>query len=284
MSDSFYNQILFVVVLYKQNLDQSLTLSSLNHDLVQLRMRMDVFIYDNSPDQQYDQNHFQWNNFTIHYVHDPTNSGLSKAYNAGAFHAGTLQKEWLLLLDQDTTFPEGYLKENKETIIANPDISLFVPHLKLKNGVLFSPCMNKHKRGYPAGNLLPGIYNLAKYVPVNSGMLIRLELFNAVGGYNEKVKIDFCDFQFLDKVMRLKDKFYLINSVALQDFSAFDYSREKQHSRFLQYLEDAANCEKPAFSDKMGFLYTVTRHAVGLSLKMRSFKFIGLYIDKYLFR
>lgn len=245
---------------------------------------MDVFIYDNTPEKQYDHESFTWNNFNVFYVHNPANPGLSKAYNNGAAKAAVLQKEWLLLLDQDTTFPEGYLEETRAAVTANSDISLFVPLLKLKNGVLFSPCINKHKRGYPAGSLSSGRYDLWKYAPVNSGMFIRLSLFDMVGGYNEKVKIDFCDFQFLDKVRLIQAEFYLINAVALQDFSAFEYSSEKQQIRFTQYLEDAFNCEKPLLGDKMGFLYTVTRHALGLSIKLRSFKFIGLYISKYLIR
>jgi len=284
MPDLFYNRVLLVVVLYKQNISQSLTLMSLNEELVLLGIRMDVFIYDNSPDKQYDQNNFQWNNFDIFYVHDASNPGLSKAYNRGATKAEELEKEWLLLLDQDTTFPKEYLKENRDQVIAYPDTSLFVPLLKLKNGVLFSPCINKHKRGYPAGQLAPGKYNLWKYSPVNSGMLIRLSLFKAAGGYNEKVKIDFCDFQFLEKVREFKDDFHVINATGLQDFSAFDYSPEKQQARFTQYLEDAFNCEKPQFTDKLGFLYTVTRHALGLTVKLRSLKFIGLYIKNYLIR
>ena len=44
--------------------------------------------------------------FRIHYISDPTNPGVSKAYNVGFELARQLNKKWLLLLDQDTVFPD----------------------------------------------------------------------------------------------------------------------------------------------------------------------------------
>ena len=284
MSLSFYNQVLPIVVLYKQEISQSLTLISLDKNLEEIGINMDVYVYDNSPIRQYDKDSFQWNNFHVFYFHDPENSGLSKAYNAGAVKAAELKKEWILLLDQDTTFASGYLQENNLSVLNHPDINLFAPILKLKNSVIFSPCIAKHKRGYPPGRLVHGQYSLYDFSPVNSGMLIRLAMFHRVDGYNEKVKIDFCDFQFLEKFRLLSDSFYLINAVALQDFSNFEPSAAKQKVRFTQYLEDAYHCDKPSVSDKIGFLYAVTRHAVGLTVKMKNISFMSMYFSNYLIR
>ena len=144
--------------------------------------------------------------------------------------------------------------------------------------------MAKHKRGYPAGQLIPGLHNLYKLSPVNSGLLVSLSLFERAGGYNEKVKVDFCDFQFLEKVRRIDARFYLMPMTALQDFSNAELSLSKQQYRFNIYLEDAVNCDKPEFSDKLGFFYAVTRHALGLSIKMRNFSFINMYLRKFLIR
>lgn len=282
MAISFYHQVLPIVVLYKQRIEESLTFLSLNQNLKEMDIRMDVFVYDNSPEKQYSQQLFEWENFNITYLHDQNNSGLSKAYNTGADKAKALGKKWVLLLDQDTTFPEEFLLVNEHSVIQHPDVSLFAPILKLKNEVLFSPCIAKHKRGYPPKDLSPGIHSLWHYSPVNSGMLISLDLFTSVGGYNEKVKIDFCDFQFLEKVRKINDQFYIMDTIALQDYSNFEYSAAKQKMRFTQYLEDAYNCEKPNFTDKLGFFYTVTRHALGLSVKLGDLSFMSLYIQKYI--
>jgi len=284
MIQSFYERVLPVVVLYKQSILESLTLQSLNEDLKALDMRMDVFIYDNSPDSEIKEEYFNWNNFNIYYYHDAHNSGLSKAYNTGSKKATALQKEWLLLLDQDTTFSAGFFQNYYNAATTNLKTQLFAPLLKLHNGVIFSPCIAKHKRGYPPRHISPGNHSLWKYSPVNSGMLVRLKLFLEAGGYNENVKVDFCDFQFLEMVRRIYSTFYLTTATGKQDYSNFEMSIEKQKHRFEIYLEDAKNCEKPTLSDKIGFFYTVTRHTVGLSLKLKSFLFISLYLRRFLFK
>ena len=280
----FYTNILPVVVLYKQNLEQSLTLQSMQVSLDAAGIeRMQVFVYDNSPEASAGTIG-AFGSFDIIYHHDPLNGGLSKAYNVGAAKARVLNKEWLLLLDQDTTFPSNTFPQYAQAAEKHPEIGLIAPILKLSNNKIFSPCLAKHKRGYPVGQLSPGLHNLYKLSPVNSGLLVKLSLFERAGGYNEKVKVDFCDFQFLEKVRRIDPRFYLMPMSALQDFSNEELSLSKQQHRFNIYLEDAVNCDKPEFSDKLGFFYTVTRHALGLSLKMRHFSFINMYLCKFLIR
>jgi len=272
-----------IVVLYKQSIEQSVTLQTLNAGLKVANVTMDVFVYDNSPAKGSYAKKFRWNQFNIHYVPDQRNSGLSKAYNSGADAARALSKEWILLLDQDTSFPLNIFNNYFNAVAAHSAVSLFAPILKLSNGRIFSPCINKHKRGYPVEEISSGEYNLKQFSPVNSGILVKLDLFLRVGGYNENVKVDFCDFQFLEKVQKVNPSFYLIQSIALQDFSSDEVSVEKQMQRFKIYLEDARNCKKYTVADRLGFFYTVTRHAVGLTVKLRKVSFIKVYLLKYLF-
>ena len=284
MKKSFIEKVLFVVVLYKQQLEDSLTLKSLNEKLRIWNICADVVVYDNSPQESGLLPNFSWENFNIIYHHDANNPGVSTAYNYGATLALDLQKEWLLLLDQDTTFEADYLDKNILAIAKYPDVSLFAPVLKLKNGIIFSPSIPKHKRGYPPKNVTYGKLSLWQFSPVNSGVLIKTELFHAAGGYNEKVKLDFSDFQFMERVRKIDDHFVLVESVALQDFSSFEPSIKKQETRFIQYLDDAYYADKPHFSDKIGFFYAVSRHAFGLTIKLKSFSFLSLYIRKFIIR
>jgi rhamnosyltransferase len=278
-------KILPIVVLYQQSFPQSLSLQSLQRNLEKLNTRLDVFIYDNSPDAQSTKQYFCYKSLNIIYHHDPSNSGLSKAYNTGAAYAQKSEKKWLLLLDQDTAFPSDFLQVYEQSIKENPDISLFAPVLKIDSGIIFSPCITRHKRGYPPGQVIPGRHSLWKFSPVNSGILVNLDLFLKVGGYNEKVKIDFCDFQFLEKVRLVSPDFVITTTVGSQNFSAITETyMPKQLQRFKIYLEDASNCIKPSFSDRLGFFYTVTRHALGLSLKLRNLSFLRLYFHHYLIR
>ena len=276
-------QTLPIVVLYGQKLEQSQTMQSLQQNLSSGQQQMDIFVYDNSPVAQHPKEQFQWNNFRVFYCHDASNSGLSKAYNEGAKMAARLGKDWLLLLDQDTSFPENVLERYEQAMAAHPAAKLFAPILKLHNGAIFSPSVVRHKRGYPPARLSPGIYSLYKYSPVNSGVLISLALFDKAGGYNERVKVDFCDFQFMERVRKVSPNIVVIDATAGQDFSNDEPSIEKQQRRFKIYLADAQNCYKPKIADKAGFFYTVTRHAFGLTYKMRSFSFLKMYFRYFLF-
>ena len=56
----------------------------------------------------------------INYLHDPENSGVSRAYNVGALHAKKNQRQWILLLDQDTTLPDTFLERYGDAIEKNP--------------------------------------------------------------------------------------------------------------------------------------------------------------------
>ncbi|WP_244285348.1 glycosyltransferase family protein [Flavobacterium araucananum] len=243
---------------------------------------MTIFIYDNSQILDIDNKVDRFENLDIIYHHDKDNGGLSAGYNMGAKLATELKKTWILLLDQDTTF-KNLLESFNFNIQRYPNIHLFAPIVKLNNNVIFSPSIVKHKRGYPPKTISPGIYSLNNFSPINSGMLIALKLFYEVGGYNEKIKVDFCDFQFIEKVYVKNPLFVVVDSVAIQDFSAFEPSVEKQLKRFNIYLNDVHNCYKPSIYDKFGFFYTVTRHTLGLTYKLKSHKFIIIYIKKYLF-
>ncbi|HMI00859.1 MAG TPA: glycosyltransferase [Pedobacter sp.] len=282
MQEYIYSHVLPIVVLYRQTIEESSTLLSLNASLALLNLKMDLFIYDNSPEANVSDNHFSWRQFRVHYSHDPTNGGLSKAYNEGAKKAVQMNKKWLLLLDQDTSFAKTILSSYQVAVDNNPRVRLFAPILELSNGIIFSPCINKHKRGYPAKEISSGLHSLSKLSPVNSGILVDLNLFLEVGGYNENLKVDFCDFQFLEKIQKKESDFYVVDSVASQDFSSDEVSLQKQRHRFEIYLKDAINCEKTSLKDKLEFLYTVTRHTLGLTYKQKSLVFIKIYFLKYL--
>jgi glycosyltransferase involved in cell wall biosynthesis len=276
-------ETLAIVVLYNCELKHSATINTINSALSYTNSTLDLMVYDNSPASLEKRVDFQYDHLNIHYVTDTLNSGISKAYNTGAKYAKQLQqKRWLLLLDQDTSFTINLFESYFLSIQENPSIKLFAPILKLGNGAIFSPCINKHKRGYPVKSISSGVYSLDKLSPVNSGMLVDLGLFSMVGGYNEKIKVDFCDFQFLEKIQEKELDFYVIDSVALQDFSNDEVSLKKQQRRFEIYLEDARNCHKKNFKDKMEYLYTVTRHTFGLIYKQKSLSFLKTYILKYL--
>lgn len=279
----FYASILPVIVLYKQRLENAKSLVVLNDYLKAKGEIMDLFVYDNSPEPMY-ENNFTFGNFNVQYVHDKVNAGVSKAYNSGAAYGLTIKKSWLLLLDQDTVFPSNFPVIYEDAVNAQPDLQLFAPVLRTQYGDIMSPGIYKRKRVYWVKEMPEGKYSIQQYSPVNSGLLISLAAFQKAGGYNEAVRLDFADFQFIERFAKHYDWFYTLNLVCEQDFSAYDTNPDKLRHRFAFFCEGARNCERAGVADRFWYLAWTIRRMGGLMLKNRDARYLQIFIRKYLQR
>lgn len=145
----------------------------------------EVILMDNSPTR------LQEVPRDMHYIHDPTNSGIAAAFNRGIKKAISLQCVTALLLDQDSyidaqsiTNMEKYISDN--TFIIAPDV------LNENNGfqseMVFSERFS-FKKGYgSSGDRL--------FQCISSGSLINLKHINTVGYLNELLFIDWVDFEW----------------------------------------------------------------------------------------
>lgn len=272
------NDIVFIFVLYKVNLTDCITFKSLNRFNTEVNQKINLIIYDNSP---ISQTVYSTDKITVNsYHHDKDNPGVSKAYNYGAAIAKSKGYKWIILLDQDTVFPSDFIDSLICAINCNPQIKLFVPMLKLKDGKPFSPSRYKFKRGQPI-ELKQGVLSLTKFAPVNSGMTINVDAYLEAGGYLEKVSLDFADFQFIERFRKRYSNFYLFNSVAIQDFSNDETDLKKLETRFSIYCNCAVNCKRDSFFDHVVYLYPVLRHTFGLYTKTKSLSFFKILYLSY---
>lgn len=277
--EQFAKSLLIIIVVYKRPLEDCESFMS----IVELQtddFPLEVFIYDNSPQAQNVINH---ENINITYLHDPQNSGVSKAYNEGVKYAAENRKKWVLLLDQDTKLPKCILEKYWSAINENPYIDLFVPILKLNGGTIFSPSRYKFKRGFFLENIEVGKHSLYRYAPVNSGMMLRTSAFLDVGGYNDEVQLDFSDFQFIERFRKKHPDFFVINAECGHDFSNDESSLESQSMRFRSYCEGARNVENKSHWDWHQYNIVVFIRALRLTLRYRNTGFIGTYFRKFLF-
>jgi len=142
--NDFLNSLTIIIVIYNIELEDSESFQSILQMHAE-EAELNVFVYDNSLKPQKLK---AYKNIRLSYVHDPNNSGVSKAYNTGAENAKKEQKEWVLLLDQDTTLPSDILKQYNSAIKTYSEAKLIVPILQLANGKIFSPCSYRFKRGF----------------------------------------------------------------------------------------------------------------------------------------
>jgi len=272
-----------VVVLYNSKFEDTITYKSISQALTAFETPLEILLYDNSPQPQHNEEYFEDHNFKMHYIHNASNPGVGKAYNTGAKLAKKIGKNWLLLLDQDTEFPNTIFDAYFKGIENSPSTKLIAPILHLSNGSIFSPSRYIFNRGFSKKSVKPGINSLKFSSPVNSGLLVDVGAFEEAGGYNEKIKLDFGDFQFMEKFKRIRKHFLLLNEICIQDFSNDVSDIDSLKKRFDIYCDDAKNCDSYHFYDPLFYRVNSLLRAVKLCFRTGNIIFFKIWFKKFIF-
>lgn len=262
--------ILPVVVIYRCSWQEARSIQSLLK-----HYSGTIFVGDNSPQDFSSPTASLPSNIVYHRAtHNP---GLPYHYNAAARYAAAHGFTHLLLLDQDTVFPPNslgqYLQLSESTVIAAPSLTT--------NVGAFSPSTIDTWHAM-AVKLSPGNHSLFHFAPVNSGLCVRVEDFLAVGGYNEAVKLDFADYQFIRRIRHRSSTFVLLPFTAQQDFSNHQSDAAVLLPRYQLYLESARHCEFDTAKARWQHNYQVLRHTIALTLRTWSSQFLMKYLTEYL--
>lgn len=269
-----------VIVLYKMRLEESPSFRSVYAQAKrQTRAKIGFFICDNSPMADNKRSEYP----DVHYEHHPENKGLGYAYNAAARYSRQKGLEWLILLDQDTILSDDFLACYAETLPIHPEVELFASQIFLPSKKELSPLRRwkAQKRSLQPDKL----YLLKHYLLINSGLCIKLALFERSGGYDERVWLDFADTQFIRRIMRIGiEQFYLLPCFCVQNFSNEETELEKLKSRFDIYLQCARACRYFHFSDWLCGQYGIILHTISLCRRTRSLFFLKRLFIRYVFR
>ena len=276
-------QILGVIVLYDLNFKDSITVQSLNASLKTVSTMMDVVIYNNSKKCDIeDGTVFNYDHLRIHYFHNPFNPGVSKAYNFSVdYGIEKLNKEWILLLDQDTFFPLDTITEYINNMHAYSNQVLFVPLLSTNNGI-YSPSKYYFKKGFIWKNIETGLCLIENRSILNSGLLIKIDAYLKGGGYNEKIKLYFSDFNFIDRYRKHYKSFVILDLICLHELSDLTFNDSKTLiTRFNQYCKDSYNSAESTLDIIFLFL-TVLLRSFKLALRYKSLTFLKVFLKTYL--
>lgn len=269
------SDVLIVVVLY----GQSLYASNTYRTLVAENSDVALFVYDNSPRLVHDQG---FGCLDVRYVSDLSNPGLSYAYNRAAEYALARGFRWLLITDQDTCFCQGLLNQYIEQINLHPDQVLFVPRMSVSSTHFMSPVRKRFFGNRLERRVPDQVVRFDHYAPINSGMMVSVDAFLRVGGYNERVPLDFSDFQFADRLAQFYPTFFVLDAVCQQEFSNEVQSKEQKLARFVLYCRGAKACKKRGLVDFFSYFCVVARRAVGLAVRTRSFVPLRTFLAHYL--
>jgi GT2 family glycosyltransferase len=266
-----------VLVLYKSALNQSQTFLSICRSLKKNNLRLDLIVYDNTPGYNADliAGLNVVNNINIDYRQDNDNSGVSKAYNLAQSVGKAKSKKWIILLDQDTDFPENTVAEYIRSTSLYPDDKLFAPMMLVNQNTIISPCHFKFMRGFSVKHVNPGVNSLNKYSVINCGMCISISAFEKNKGYNELIKLDFSDHDFIKRFKKyIGERFIVLDLRVYHELSSS--ARNSKNSdlvRFDYYLKGARYISS-SFIESFFLTINATIRAVKLSLIHRSFGFL----------
>jgi len=273
----FLQKTLAVIVVYKEKLENTNTFLSLNKAIPQ-NQALSLLVYDNSPYPQEVKGEVN-KNFNITYIHKPLNPGISSAYNYAAIFAAGLKKDWLLVLDQDTNFNVNIFRAYYTAVNNNKNIFLFAPILKVNKEFLLSPCKfnfyGKHLKTIDSG-----LQYFKNNSPVNSGILVRIDAFKQVGGYNDNVPLDLSDHQFIERFKKYHKEYVVIDSIGHQNYSVLEDNKEKQIARFRYYCKGVFNFETEIVFKKQIMILFLVLKTVKKSIKYTTFRFFAILFDE----
>jgi len=272
-----------VIVLYNLLFEESMSLFSLNQCCADLNDKFDVIIYDNSPEQNpYDLTHYKWLN-VIEYKWDKKNSGVSAAYNYAAEFSKKLNKEYLIVLDQDSNLSLNYLDEAIRQTGSNPSINLFAPILKY-NDKIYSPCKYLYYKAWHFNDVSLGIRKLKHETLLNSGLIIKLSFFNQIGGFNPMVKLYFSDFEFINRARKYTSNYYCLNSICMHDLGSTEQiNKPVALSRFRYYCNGAImSIKSENVIEYLWVTFFIFLRSVKLSIQFKDIAFLNTFFKYYM--
>jgi rhamnosyltransferase len=152
---------------------------------------------------------FGFENEKIQIVQLEKNMGIAFAQNRGIEKSFELGAQWILLSDQDTIFPENYV-QSFLPFIQKKSADVYCPIFfdSVKN--IFSPVMIKKFRGI-SGVREPVFVQHA----ISSGSLIARKTFERAGLMDEKLFIDYVDFEWCWRAVSNGMKILTVPSVKI---------------------------------------------------------------------
>jgi GT2 family glycosyltransferase len=223
--------LVIIIVLYNSNLTDSLSYMTLKNTIEYLNSDYILILYNNSESIEIptDENYIVINSIS--------NDKLSGAYNYALSYAKDNEKEWILLLDQDTELTIDYfLKLNyffNDCENFN-DIVAVVPFLKTDSKIS-SPHIVKYLNCWREKIKRPGIQN-GNVTAFNSLTLINVEFLDTIGGFSYKYPLDMLDHWYYFKIHKHHKKIYVLNTYINHHLSITNYENDisiKRHKDLL---------------------------------------------------
>ncbi len=224
--------ILPVIVLYDRTLEESETYRTLGP---QLRERTcPLVVYDNSLHASPLPTN---SGIALIHHHNAENGGIAAAYNFALGTALDRRVGWLLLLDQDSEFPDDYLTAVEQAIAkysAMSSVVAVVPRAWCKNR-LISPNLVSYGRHIPLHSEVEGICR-HEVTAINSGAIMRTDFLLQIGGFSSSYHLDCVDRWLFRRVYSVNKAVVILPINIKHNLSVFNYRTHISFERYRSIL------------------------------------------------
>jgi len=254
------HSIQIVLVLYKTNLEDSLSYRTLCDSISVLSFNYELLIYNNSPEYIIKNK----SNYII--FNAKNNEMLVGAYNYALQRAKDKKRNWLLLLDQDTCLSKEYFEQINMVINFNENIVAIIPMLQntelhlspISYYPLLGPWlvkMNINKTGFLRNKTINAF---------NSTAILSVNALEKIGGFSNEFPLDHLDYYIFYQLSKNGGYFYVMNVILQHNLSVLDYKNKMTSERYISIIDSEFK-----FSKLLGILSVIT---FKLKLILRIFK------------
>lgn len=255
-------KVVILIVLYKTPILESKSVLSFIGQKYS-DMTSQLVIWDNSPnpanssDLEKSRTHLGM----FDYISTPENTWLSKVYNT---IVATYEFDFILLLDQDSLFPEDYLQTLCKKSNEFPKIKLFLPLVK-NDGRLVSPGSFQFFKGKHWRESVTGVMSSRKVVAITSGMFISSEFFeNYQYKFDERLSLYAIDTKFMLDFQKFNEDLCVIEQIINHNSALWSPSSAQQMlPRFINLRKSYAIM----LSDNPLACFLTQLHTAYLSIK-----------------
>jgi GT2 family glycosyltransferase len=220
-----------VIVLYKVTIAQSSTCISIRDQVECDREEFSVLVYDNSPVANSAGLPSDWM-----YISDPTNSGLSAAYNHAILRCKESGAHWLLLLDQDSRLPTNFfvnLRADTALCHQQAKIAAIVPMI-FSNQRQISPVLPMW--GFDRSYLATRSATSKWLSAINSAACIRVSFVESIGGFSDDFWLDYLDHWLFRKIYDTHHSVFVSGISVEHDLSVADFNKGLDVGRYRNIL------------------------------------------------
>jgi GT2 family glycosyltransferase len=170
------------------------------------------------------------------YVNDPTNRGLSAAYNHALLRCKESGARWLLLLDQDSKLPTNFFVNLQvDTALCHQQVKIaaIVPMI-FSNQRQISPVLPKW--GFDRSYLATCSTTSEWLSAINSAACIRVSFVESIGGFSNDFWLDYLDHWLFRKIYDTHHCVFVSGISVEHDLSVADFNKGLDVGRYKNIL------------------------------------------------